>query len=252
MASPNRHLLLVAYALVAAAVVAADVNPVLSAVFAAPLVLLLPGWALRSALGVETGIDSPARGTVLSVAISMAVVILGGLLLNAVFALTGTSWTLWLVAVTCLASGVAWMRERRAASGRHSVRPRLTVSVWRVVSVGIVVGAALVAAVVLTETSSRNAYNKPVMQLSLAPAPGSAGTRLRLAVTNVSSDRVTVVLTIRRSGKRPAAVHLRLGPSATWTRSERASGGRLTASLAQAGRSAPPSVVAWQPAGTGE
>jgi hypothetical protein len=81
------------------------------AVLVLPLVLLLPGYALsRAVFGRRSG---AGERLVFALAMSVAVVALGGLVLNALpVLLTARSWTAFLVAVT-LAAGLVAIVTRR-------------------------------------------------------------------------------------------------------------------------------------------
>jgi uncharacterized membrane protein len=79
---------------------------------AVPLVLVLPGYALTSALFAKRALGVPER-LVFSLALSLVIVILGGLLLNwTPFGLHTISWSVLLGGVTLSASALALVRRQ--------------------------------------------------------------------------------------------------------------------------------------------
>src|SRR5438874_6431419 len=79
-------------------------------IFTLPLALVLPGYALISALFPKRELGGSER-VVFSVGLSLIIVILGGLVLNLTpFGLRTNSWAVYLGAITLGASGVALIR----------------------------------------------------------------------------------------------------------------------------------------------
>src|SRR5215831_9505820 len=77
-----------------------------------PLVLVLPGYALTSALFPRRTLGVPEH-LVFSLSLSMVIVILGGLALNwTPFGLRASSWAVLLGGITLGASVVAFVRRR--------------------------------------------------------------------------------------------------------------------------------------------
>src|SRR5437879_4588786 len=77
-----------------------------------PLVLVLPGYALISAIFPRRSLGVPER-LVFSLGLSMVIVILGGLVLNwTSFGLHASSWAVLLACITLGASAVALIRRR--------------------------------------------------------------------------------------------------------------------------------------------
>lgn len=97
-------------AAVLALLVPADI--VLIRILTLPLVLVLPGYALTSALFPNRSLGVPER-LVFSLGLSLAVVILGGLALNwTPFGLRASSWAVLLSGITLGASAVALVRQQ--------------------------------------------------------------------------------------------------------------------------------------------
>jgi len=237
-----------AYAIIAGLLVLLSVPAPVGAILLAPLVLFAPGYALVLALEIPREYARPGRRYILAVTLSMASVALGGLVLNALFGLTQTSWALWLVGLTCGVSLIAAVRHRSmprpVPADRPRTGPRLRIT-WAVAAAGAVTVAAVGGAAALTEVSAHRAYDKPVTQLSLLPAPGTGNGQLRLAVTNLSGHAERVTLTVTRGARTGPGISLVIGASRTWSRLEPSSTQTLTAALTRPGRSQPFSEVAW-------
>ncbi len=246
-----------AYAIVAAVVVLLVVEiglpPAVAAILLAPLVLFAPGYALVVALGIPQISDSPGRRLLFGIVLSMACVILGGLVLNAFTRLTTTSWTVFLVAVTCLASLGALVRLRRAEpqDGAEPAwswsRDRIRWLSPRSVGYALVIIVPLAGAVVVTEISSHHQYNQPVTQLTLLPSASGPGD-VTISVANRSGRAQRFALVVRRGGASSGTTTaLTVGPSETWTRREAVGTDRLTASLRRTGAASPFAQVVWNP-----
>jgi hypothetical protein len=101
-------------ALIALAAVFFELHPLLRVVFAVPLVLFLPGYALLSALAPARSLE-PIERLLVSLGLSFAATIVAGLLLAMTpFRLSPLSWAVMLAGVTLVASAVAWLRRVRA------------------------------------------------------------------------------------------------------------------------------------------
>jgi hypothetical protein len=179
--SRREALLVATYAVVAAAVLLLDPPTLLAGILGAPLVLLAPGLALVMALDIDGESEFPMRRLILSIALSLAVTALGGIAINTFAPLDRTSWTIWFVAFTCFCCAVAiWRAEEPAAAplagalewlpgrGGEGVGRR-----WA--GVAVVVCLILAGAATLTEITSRNAYDTPLVELGARPVPGSSG-----------------------------------------------------------------------------
>jgi hypothetical protein len=242
------------YAVVAGAIAQAGIPSVAAAPLLAPLVLFAPGYALLMTLeGASARPDMPGRRFVMAVALSMASVALGGLVLNALFSLTRLTWVLWLAGLTCCLSAVAFVRNRdnqvvaAAAALRPAARPLESIrgsKSWGAFATSTMVLVAFASAVVVTELSSRKAFDKPVTQLSLMPT--SDRNSLWLVLTNMSGRAERVTLTLTKGDQRPVRRSLVVGPSRSWSREESipAHGG-LHASLTRPGGPHPFSEVSW-------
>lgn len=104
--------ILVAAAAVAVTLLGID-NGAARVAVALPLVLIAPGYALQAALFPTRELSGVERG-LYSVGLSLAITILGGLMLNwSPWGLQAASWALLLGAAALLASAIAWLRRPR-------------------------------------------------------------------------------------------------------------------------------------------
>jgi hypothetical protein len=187
--SRREALLVATYAVVAAAVLLLDPPALLAGIVGAPMVLLAPGLALLMASDVDGESEFPMRRLVLSIALSIAVIALGGIVVNIFVPLDRTSWTIWSVAFTCSCCAVAiWRADEPGAAplasaiewfpwpgGEESGRP------WA--AIAVVVCLILAGAVTLTEITSRNAYDSPLIELGARPVSGPVG-EVEISVAN--------------------------------------------------------------------
>lgn len=127
------------------------------------LVLVLPGYALFAAINAASaaaptaGVPQPsphAERVLLSLALSIALVVLGGLVLNVLPAgMTRNAWRLWLALVTVGLAVYAIVKRTRGMSGRASAVPRLpapdSVSMLSLRDFGMFAAAAIVLGLAL-------------------------------------------------------------------------------------------------------
>jgi len=251
MAESLDLILTASYALVAGLITALDIPPAPAAICLTPLVLFAPGYAIARTIESPTRSAGLGKRWLYAVALSMASVVLGGLLLNALFSLTTRAWAIWLVSLTCAFSVAGLVRDQRTrpiASQDQRFhwwfRRRLTRLSGLQVAALVASGLAVAASVILNELSARNFYNKPVTQLAILPYPNPDSAELRLAVTNLS-DRVGRFTLIVTRGGRVWRSQLVVDPTKTWTREVATSGPPLTAFLVRAGETQPVSEVTW-------
>ena len=187
--SRREALLVATYAVLAAAVLLLDPPALPAAIVGAPLVLLGPGLALVMAFDIDGEAEFPMRRLILSIALSLAVVALGGIVVNILVPLDQTSWTIALVAFTCSCCAVAiWRGEEVGAA------PFAAAIEWlparsgdgrgrRWAGIAVIVCLILAAAAILTETTSRNAYDSPLIELGARPLAGPTG-EVEISVAN--------------------------------------------------------------------
>jgi hypothetical protein len=188
--SRREALLVAAYAVLAAAVLLLDPPTLLAGIIGAPLVLLAPGLALVMALDIDGESEFPMRRLILSIALSLAVTALGGIVVNILAPLDRTSWTIWLVAFTCFCCAIVILRAEEPAAA-----PFAAAIEWlpgrggeesgrRWAGIAVVVCLILAGAATLTAVTSRNAYDSPLVELGARPVPGSNGNEVELSVAN--------------------------------------------------------------------
>jgi uncharacterized membrane protein len=121
MISRRNTLLCAALAALCAGVVTSPAPMPVRVVFGVPFVLVLPGYAVSSALFTRGRLER-ANLLLLSIALSLVIVVIGALGLNLLpFGLTATTWTGLLFGTTALAALSALFRMPRHAD--HESRP---------------------------------------------------------------------------------------------------------------------------------
>jgi Protein of unknown function (DUF1616) len=218
------------------------------------LVLVLPGYALSTLL-VPGGPDragGPGRpggpgGPVLwramwTAGLSLAVAVLGGLLLNLIPAgLTRLSWTLSSTGVTVLvAMASAWRRRRSRSELPHASRlprlpclPRWTPVTRLVACYALAAGAIAAGAVGLAVASAGWQHSPGFAQLWLVPSRGVAtGGQATLGVRSGYAAAQTFHVVLRNGAKAISTWDFSLGTGQSWQRTITAAAGeRLTAQL---------------------
>lgn len=158
-----------------------------SLVFAAPLALVLPGYAITAAAFAGRELDGPRRA-VLSLALSLATLALGALVLNYVpGGIRGLSWAVLLVAVVLAACRAAAVRRK----GKVAAIPRPRLRLSRV-ELGLGLGglAAAVAALALASSTAPAGKGVGFTEMWILPVPGSGGSEARIGVR--SEEQATV------------------------------------------------------------
>jgi Protein of unknown function (DUF1616) len=224
-----------------------------------PLVLVLPGYAL-TAFGLPgrspRGFSPVLWRGLWTVGLSLAVAVLGGLVLNLTPAgLTRVSWAILLAGVTILALAVtAWLRTRslrtssprssspRSGRGRRPTRPTGVAAGYAVAALALA-GAATWLAVASGGWQQTPAF----AQLWLVPGTTTTGTAT-LGVRSAYPDARAFRLVLKNGTRQEGAWDFTLTPGQTWRRTIPAPAGqRLTAELSGVGRT---ETVAITPGGT--
>lgn len=176
-------------------------------VAALPLALLLPGYAIAAATFGKRPIGG-AQQLMLSLAGSIAVLALGGVLLNYLpGGLRTLSWAILLVVVVLAASRGAALRRQAAAGGElrpTGPRPRAVD-----VACGGLALAVVVAALILAYTPLSAGGAQGYTALWMLPAEGS-GT-VRVGVASSEHDAKDYLLEVRAEGS-PKTYRFRLDP----------------------------------------
>jgi Protein of unknown function (DUF1616) len=164
-----------------------------------PLVLILPGYALGAALFLPGEISRELRA-VLSVAFSVAVAALGGLVVQLIFSLDRPVWAMLLAFATVLAALVAL--DRRDAMPAESVPPRLVlprIGLVSVVGILVAVGVAGGAIAIATRGEHRQQSESRFSSLSLVPNGSSAiAPPVTVGVFNHEGRAVSYLVVVRR------------------------------------------------------
>ncbi len=188
------------------------------AILAVPAVLLVPGYAWVLALRRWTSWAPKAADAIaFGVALSFAGVAFGGIALSALsIPLTTTSWALLVAALTtpALAAVLAPVRARPSVLTAWSRdRPRVGVAV---LAAGLVVAAALAAAVIVSLRS--DAIDRvPTTELGLRRTTGAAGERLlAVDVRNGEGRAITYTLRLRSAAGEISRAERRLPAGAAW------------------------------------
>ena len=188
-------------AAVLALLVPADI--VLIRILTLPLVLVLPGYALTSALFPNRSLGVPER-LVFSLGLSLSIVILGGLALNwTPFGLRASSWAVLLSGITLGASAVALVRRQeqsmsapgwlRVGNVGFTLRRGLLLGL----AAAIVCGAVAVS-IIGAERQSYAGFT----ELWILPAGGAnAENAVRLGVSNMESTAREYRLDVNVDGK---------------------------------------------------
>ncbi len=201
----SMDLLAVVATTIVAAVLALLVPPgiVLIRILTLPLVLLLPGYALVSALFPNRSLGVAER-LMFSLGLSLAIVILGGLGLNwTPFGLRASSWAVLLAGITLAASAVALVRRRgrsmsapgwlRVGNVGFTLRQGLLLGL----AVAIVCGAVAVS-IIGAERQSYAGFT----QLWILPAGGAnPENAVHLGVSNMESTAMEYRLAVNVGGK---------------------------------------------------
>lgn len=168
-----------------------------------PLVLVLPGYALTSALfpGREFGIQ---ERLVFSLALSLVLVIMGGLLLNLTpWGLRAGPWAVFLAAITFGACAVALVRRRRQGISNPGSIPirKIQLNFRQGLLLGLaalIVGGAIALSII---GAARQPY-PGFTQLWMLPAGGSnPKNAVHLGVSNMELTAMEYRLAVSVDGK---------------------------------------------------
>jgi uncharacterized membrane protein len=196
----------------------------LRAPLALPLVLALPGYALIAAMdpgrhagGIERAVMTPA--------LSIAITILGGLLLNLTpWGLRREMWALLLGGFSLAMAGVAVTRRKKIAANPDAPvapsRPVLRLRPQQIALLGMA-ALLLIGAVVVARYGALNQPTEGFTQLWLQQVAGAAPGTVRLGVSNEEQQPVRYVLRMS-AGERVLAEwdDIELQPGARWENTE--------------------------------
>lgn len=180
-------------------------------VFAAPLVLLLPGYAITAAAFARRPLAWP-QFLLLSIALSLAVLVLGSLLLNYAGGIHPLSWGLLLVAVVFAACRVAAVRRDKTSRGPSWPRPRL-----RRLEVAMVLAGVAAAVVAIALSSSTVPVGDAIgyTQLWILPQAGTEGHEVQVGVRSQQQASTDFDLRVRIGADALVRRSFRLAPGET-------------------------------------
>jgi Family of unknown function (DUF6541) len=193
------------------AVVVIPIN-VVRALFAVPLCLVLPGYAISRAAFAGNSL-SGLQALLLTPALSLAALALGSVLLNLIpDGLTLAGWTCLLLVIVLGCCAVALRRERHDASTRVPMRrPRVRPVDALLLAVAMIVAGGAFA-LAKTPLSAPNAIGFTQMWMFSSGTPSAPA--VRIGVRSVEKRAATFRLVVTTGTGRPSVVfsHLRLGP----------------------------------------
>lgn len=167
-------------------------------VFAAPLALILPGYAITAAAFARRRLAWP-QFLALTLALSLATLVLGSLVLNYVpGGIRAFSWALLLPLVVLNGCRTAALRRAGEPALPRWPKPRLNR-----VEAGLLLGslAAVVAALVLASATLPAKQALGFTQLWILPEAGSLGSEVQIGVTNDEQEAVDYDLRVRIGGR---------------------------------------------------
>jgi hypothetical protein len=182
-------------------------------VFAAPLVLFLPGYAITAAAFARRGLAWP-QFLLLSIALSLATLVLGSLLLNYLGGIHPLSWAILLVLVVLAACRIAAVRRGKVAKAPAWPRPRARP---RGPQLAMLLGAAAMVVVALALSSSAVPAKDALgyTQLWILPAAGSGGSEAQVGVRSEQQSSIDFDLRVRIGASGLVRRSLRLAPGET-------------------------------------
>jgi uncharacterized membrane protein len=182
-----------------------------------PLLLILPGYALAAALFRPGEIGRELR-VVLSIALSIAVSALGGLVVQRVVGLGRPVWAALLATVTVLATAIALVRRDAMPANSQEARLRLprvgAASIVAMLAAMAITGGAIAIA---TGGVHRQLTRSHFSSLSLAPSGGSGTVPpFRVGVSNHEGRAIAYRLTVKRGAQTIRRWRFHLAANRDW------------------------------------
>jgi uncharacterized membrane protein len=186
---------------------------VLRAIFALPLVLIYPGYAATAAIFAGQDLDRVKR-IVLTVALSMAIVLLGAFVLEATpYGLRPASWCVLMLAVVLSTCFIAARRRGQTSLIVTRIRLRTRDAAILLCGLAVMTGTLIVGSVPL-RAKNVSGYTALAM-LTDKRSPGSA-----VVVDVVSGELRTFTfrLVVTRDTREVSALDVTLAPGQRWQR----------------------------------
>jgi hypothetical protein len=180
-------------------------------VFAVPLSLFLPGYAITAVAFGHRKLPWP-QFLLFSIALSLATLVLGSLLLNYLGGIHPLSWAVLLLLVVLGCSRGAALRRGNSGSGPSWPRPRL-----RGFEAAMLAGAGLAAIAALALGFSTVPAEDAVgyTQLWVLPEAGSRGSEAQVGVRSQEQNSVAYDLRVRVGAQGLVKRSFRLAPGET-------------------------------------
>jgi uncharacterized membrane protein len=192
-------------------------------ILALPLIFVLPGYILTEAFFHKRSLDTSHR-LLLSLALSLAIDILSGLILNVLPGrLQALSWALFLGLLTVVLSlFVAHLRRGAQLSKAQPLRLHFTLSTW--ISFGSATLVATLVAILVVLYSAPDVAQQPhpgFTQLWVLPTMQAGNScAVRLGIRSFESTAVTYRITMTTNGAQVATwPSIRLASGEEWDRS---------------------------------
>lgn len=195
-------------AVLCAALALAISLPGLSLLFAAPLLLFLPGYALTAAAFGKRQLERPQQ-LLLSLALSLAVLALGALILNYLGGIHPLSWALLELLVVFVACRVAVARRGKEKLPQRPPLPRPG-KLGALLLAGA--AAATVAALVISASAVPNEDALGFTQLWVLPKAGTGGSEAVVGVRSEEQRATDFDLRIRLGEDTTVKGSFRLAP----------------------------------------
>jgi uncharacterized membrane protein len=173
-------------ALIAVAFLLASSNVTLKTVAAVPLVMYLPGSSVIRAARMDWHHD--LRGIALAVGLSMAIAVLGGLVIELLNALSLNGWAVLLGSVVLLASVVSSVRSRQPTMPVTPNAKKLTSVQWTMYGTAALV---MLASVGLARVGAVNHHEYAFTEFWMVPKGAVGGNIITVGVSNSEKAKTT-------------------------------------------------------------
>lgn len=184
----------------------------LQAAVALPLCLYLPGSQLRRALLPQTGAESVADDVLTALGLSLALLAVGGILLN-LFSV-GAHPATWLVYLTFVTLGSEFKACARKGSGVPQIGKLAIGSLFKWFPVGLMLSSVLSAAILISVSGAERQQFSGFAQLWLIPtSPGA----YQIGVANHTGHADAYLIRLRVGARLVRAWHIILPSGRSWS-----------------------------------
>jgi uncharacterized membrane protein len=182
-----------------------------------PLILVLPGYALSAAL-FRPGEISPQLRLVLSVAFSIGVAVLGGLVVQLFVGLDRTVWAVLLAGVTVAAAAIALDRRDAMPADSEDTRVRMPrIGVVTPAAILVAMGIAGSAIAIARDGEDRQRSQAHFSSLWLVPGDSEAGGQpVEVGVSNHEGKAVSYRLVVREGTRTVRRWRVHLESDQSW------------------------------------